>query len=83
MSARNFEPVKRTPGPHEYQNDTLRVKNKAPNFSMAAKCMSYHQLTFDNNVFSPSPTIYNHKGGFEKTNGIFIGTSNRKDLTET
>ena len=50
---------------------------------MAAKCMSYHQLTFDNNVFSPSPTIYNHKGGFEKTNGIFIGTSNRKDLTET
>lgn len=50
---------------------------------MSAKCKSYHQLTFDNNVYTPGPTNYNHKGGFEKDHGIFIGTSNRKDLTET
>lgn len=57
------------------------MKNKAPGFSISTRSKSYHQLTFDNNIYSPGPTQYNHSGGFEKNNGIFIGTSNRKDLT--
>ncbi len=81
MSARYFEPVKPSPGPHEYENDTIRVKNKAPNFTMSTRSKSYHQLTFDKNLYAPGPTNYNPKGGFEKNNGIFIGSSNRKDLT--
>jgi hypothetical protein len=50
---------------------------------MSTKSKSYHQLTFDNNIFSPAPTSYNHKSSFEKNNKVVIGTGTRKDLTET
>lgn len=64
MSARHFDTVKRTPGPHEYDNNTIKVKNKAPGFSISTRSKSYHQLTFDKNVYTPGPTQYNHTGGF-------------------
>lgn len=84
MSARNVDYTKRSPGPHEYDNNTLRVKNKAPGFSMSAKSKSYKQMTFDKNSYKPAPTCYDSKGAFDKKNsGIFIGSSKRKDLTET
>lgn len=84
MSARSTEYVKRTPGPHEYDNNTLRVKNKAPNFTMSTRSKSFHQLTFDNNVYTPAPTSYNYRSTFEgNKSGVVIGTAQRRDLTET
>lgn len=83
MSAKNIEYVKRTPGPHEYDNNTLKVKSKAPNFTMAPRSKSYRQLEFDLNEYKPAPVSYEAKGSFQKKNGIFIGCSSRKDLTET
>lgn len=81
MSARYFDPVRRTPGPHEYENDTLRVKNKAPNFTMSTRSKSYHQLTIDKNMYTPGPTSYKLKEGLDREHGVFIGSSSRKDLT--
>jgi hypothetical protein len=81
MSARSTEYIKRTPGPHEYDNNTLKVKKKAPKFTMSTMSKSYHQLTFEKNTYKPSPTTYNKIGTLENKTGIFIGTSSRKDLT--
>lgn len=52
---------------------------------MSTRSKSYHQLTADQNMYTPGPTKYDHKGSFENKNpsGVVIGTSNRKDLTET
>lgn len=50
---------------------------------MSTRSKSYHQLTFERNIYTPSPTAYKHKGAFEKKNGVVIGSSNRKDLTQT
>lgn len=83
MSARNVDYTKRTPGPHEYDNNTLKVKNKAPGFSMSARSKSYKQMTFDKNSYKPAPTCYDSKGNLEKKSAVFIGSSKRKDLTET
>ena len=83
MSARNIDYVKKTPGPHEYDNNTLKVKNKAPGFSMSTKSKSYREIVKDNNLYKPAPVSYEAKGSFQKPNGIFIGSSSRKDLTET
>ena len=81
MSAKNVEYVKRTPGPNEYDNDTLKIKNKAPGFSMSTKSKSYRDIVKDNNQYKPAPVSYESKGSFQKPNGIFIGSSKRKDLT--
>ena len=81
MSAKNPEYVKRTPGPHEYDNNTLKVKNKAPGFSMATKSKSYRQLEVDLNKYKPAPVSYESKGSFERKNGVVIGSSLRRDLT--
>ena len=83
MSAKTIDYTKKTPGPHEYDNNTLKVKNRQPRFSMSAKSKSYKQMTFDKNSYKPGPTNYEAKGAFERKNGIFIGGSQRKDLTET
>jgi hypothetical protein len=32
-----FNPTKTTPGPVDYNNDTLKVKSKQPAFSMSSK----------------------------------------------
>jgi hypothetical protein len=61
----------------------LKVKKKAPNFTMSTMSKSYHQLTFEKNTYKPGPTTYNKNSTSENKNGIFIGTSSRKDLTET
>lgn len=50
---------------------------------MGAKSKSYHQLEFDLNEYKPAPVSYEAKGSFQKPNGVFIGSSTRKDLTET
>ena len=83
MSARNVDYTKRTPGPHDYDNDTIKVKNHAPGYTMSTKSKSYKQMTFEKNNYKPAPTSYGSKGAFQKKNGIFIRSSNRKDLTKT
>ncbi len=52
---------------------------------MSTRSKSYHQLTADQNMYTPGPTKYDQKGSFGNKNlsGVVIGTSNRKDLTET
>lgn len=72
MSARYVDYSKRTPGPHEYDNNTLRVKGHAPVFSMGNKSKSVNQITFDNNSYKPGPTSYEKKGTNSKS-GAFIG----------
>ena len=49
MSARYIDYTKRTPGPHSYNNDTLKVKSKAPGYSMRSKSKSYKQMEFEKN----------------------------------
>jgi hypothetical protein len=44
MSAKSISYGKKTPGPHDYDNDTLKVKQKAPGFSMSTKSKSYKQM---------------------------------------
>lgn len=83
MSARHFQSVKPTPGPHQYNNDTLRVKNKAPHFSMSTRSKSTHELNFDKNIYTPAPNTYRQSDPYAKKGHVVIGTSNRKDLTET
>lgn len=76
MSARYFQTNKVSPGPHEYDNDNIKVKNKAPRFTMSSRSKSYHQLTTDQNMYTPGPTKYDHRGSFEKKNGgVVIGSS--------
>jgi hypothetical protein len=72
--------LKRTPGPQDYDNNSLKNKNKAPNYSMSTMSKSYNQMTVDNNSYKPAPTSYNFKDSFEKKNGVVIGTSIRKGL---
>lgn len=81
MSARSADYLKRTPGPQDYNNNTLKVKNKSPVYTMSTMSKSYHQMTFDKNNYKPGPTNYNHKGSFEKKNGTVMGNSVRRDLT--
>ena len=83
MSARYVDYTKKTPGPTDYDNNTLKVKNKSPGFSLGVKSKSYHQLQFEKNDYKPAPVHYESKGSFNKKNGTVIGSSNRKDLTET
>lgn len=40
FSARYLDINKMTPGPQDYNNDTTKVKKKAPNLSMSAKYKS-------------------------------------------
>ena len=46
MSARNFDYTKKTPGPQDYENNSLFMKSKAPGYSMANKSKSYKELEF-------------------------------------
>lgn len=50
---------------------------------MSTKSKSYREIVKDNNLYKPAPVSYETKGSFQKPNGIFIGSSSRKDLTET
>lgn len=83
MSARYIDYTKRTPGPQDYDTSAVKLLHKAPNYSMGNKSKSAKQIEFDHNRYKPAPTNYNAKGTIEKKNGTFIGTSQRKDLTET
>lgn len=46
MSARLNEIDKKTPGPSDYNNNTLKVKSKAPIFSMGNKSKSVSKILF-------------------------------------
>ena len=83
MSARKFDYSKKTPGPQDYHNPSLVVKTKAPKYSMAARSKSYKQMEFENNQYKPAPSTYDVKGDFANKAGARIGTSQRKELTET
>ena len=51
---------------------------------MATRSKSYKQLTTEKNMYQPAPTAYDSfKGSFIRNTKTVIGTSNRKDLTET
>jgi hypothetical protein len=46
MSARLNNICKKTPGPFDYNNDTIKVKSKAPVFSMGNKSKSAQKIVF-------------------------------------
>lgn len=51
---------------------------------MPIRSKSALQLTLEKNSFKPSPGTYNHKNTFdERKRSVVMGTSIRKDLTET
>lgn len=41
MSAKYCNYVKNTPGPSDYDNNTLKVRNKSPGYTMAPRSKSY------------------------------------------
>lgn len=81
MSARYIDHTKKTPGPQDYDNDTLKVHNKQPVFTMGNKSKSFHQITFDKNDYKPAPTTYESKTSLGMANSAVIGISKRRDLT--
>jgi hypothetical protein len=83
MSARNIENVKRTPGPHDYNNDSSKILTRSPSFTVGTRSKSYGQIIFEQNAYKPGPTSYDSKNNHNKPNGVFIGISKRKDLCET
>lgn len=83
MSARYFRQPMKTPGPLEYVNDTIKVKNKTPVYSMGRKSKSTIKIIEDHNKYKPGPNNYEQKFAFSKTAGVIFGSSHRKDLTET
>ena len=83
MSLKFIDFNKNSPGPQDYQIQSSKVLNKAPVFSLGKKSKSTQQIDFDHNAFKPGPTAYNSKETLVRTNGTFMGTSDRKDLTET
>ena len=61
----------------------MKVLNKAPVHSLGNKSKSNKQIDFDHNAYKPGPTSYETKRDFINKNGTFVGSSQRKDLTET
>ena len=64
MSAKVFNNSKQSPGPADYQTDTLYLKNKSPNFTIPSRSKSAKQIDFEKNNFSPAPTTYNKSSTF-------------------
>jgi len=83
MSQKFIDYNKHSPGPQDYDAKGAKVLNKSPVFSLGKRSKSTHEIVFDHNTFKPAPTNYNAKSDLVHKNGIVIGTSNRKDLTET
>lgn len=81
MSARLNDIRTKTPGPFDYNNDTIKVKSKAPTFSMGNKSKSVDKIIFENNLYKPSSTLYQNKSTFLDVKNVVLGTSNRKNLT--
>lgn len=48
----------KTPGPLDYINDTLKVKNKSPAFSLGKKSKSTIKIIDDHNLYKPGPNNY-------------------------
>lgn len=48
----------------DYDNDTLKVKNKNPGYSMRNKALSYDQLVMKNNIYKPGPEKYEKPSEF-------------------
>lgn len=71
MSARLDLRPKYSPGPHEYNNDTIQTKKKEPIFSMSARSKDYRQIVRDNNLYKPAPNSYNSKGSFNNPKGVY------------
>ena len=83
MSLRYINYNKHTPGPQDYQVEGSKILNKSPAFSLGNKSKSTHQIDFDHNNYKPGPTNYEKKGTFNTKNGVIVGSSQRKELTET
>lgn len=83
MSQQFIDYNKHTPGPQDYDAKGTKVLNKAPVFSLGNKSKSARQIIFDHNAFKPAPSNYISKDDLIKKNGVVIGSSDRKDLTET
>ena len=50
---------------------------------MGGKSTSEREIVIDHNKYKPAPVSYNTRMSPVKQQGVVIGTSNRKDLTET
>lgn len=83
MSAKYIDYTKRTPGPQDYETNTIKLLGKAPVFSLGNKSKSAMQIITDHNTYKPASTSYEAKGAFDSRHGVVIGSSQRKDLTET
>ena len=74
---------KHSPGPQDYDVHGTKVLNKAPAHSLGNKSKSTHHIDFDHNAYKPGPTNYETKKDLITKHGTFVGSSQRKDLTET
>lgn len=83
MSQRFLEPRKHTPGPMDYEIKPAKVLSQSPVFSLGNKSKSAREIIFDHNSFKPAPTNYNTRVDLINKHGVVIGSSDRKDLTET
>ena len=83
MSVKFLDYNKHQPGPADYQAEGTKVLNKAPVHSLGNKSKSNKQIDFDHNVYKPGPTNYETQKDFINKHGTFVGSSHRKDLTET
>lgn len=70
LAGRLDYPIKNSPGPQDYNNDSLRIKHKLPEFSMSKRSKSYREIVYDNNLYKPAPTAYQTKGSFNNPKGL-------------
>jgi hypothetical protein len=83
MSARTLKKMERTPGPGQYDNDSLKLRKTQPNFSIPGQSKS--TINCDKNK-TPGPTDYSCKGLFDNEKnkpGILIGSEKRRGLSDT
>lgn len=82
ISLRFIDYNKTTPGPQDYKVEGSKILNKAPAFTLGNRSKSARQIDLDHNSYKPGPTVYDAK---KQTgmHGPFIGSSQRRDLTET
>jgi len=83
MSVKLLNYPKQTPSPQDYITERIKVQNKAPVYTLGKKSKSAREIDFDNNSYKPAPTNYPTKDIFKLSSGTFMGSSNRKELTET
>lgn len=58
MSARYIRQPLKTPGPLDYQADTLKIRSKSPVYTLGVKSKSALKIIDEHNNYKPAPTNY-------------------------